>query len=521
MVGSKHPIRKYFISLVEREMMESGIFSVDSVDRVHMFQRTFHPDSIDKSSTVLGMYFDRLEGDDDQEAKKLLTNLHLLMRADSLSAVRSDFNIEFKNFIEPECSEHKKYLTSFLDEICSVILNSLDKAETCLSMEPDPITDESRLHLGFAKERGERFSPTTSSNRALVLVKKYLEGPGGLAFVVNAPSGAGKTYIMAKAAEIVSLQMQKSMVVRFLGTSSKSSDVQSLLCNLCQQLQVIAMGKDLLISGKEPEPIPTRFDELCQYFIKILQEWSSSPLVLILDAVDQLDDTNSGRSLDWLPLEKFSSQVHVLVSTLPDDNNPEDGHPFRCLWHMQRRLQVPENFVEVGPLIDIADVELLFAHLMKLKGRCATSEQAQAIVNAVMRADNLAQTPLMITMLAHKASRWQSSNTVPKLPVSVRDIVKDFFETLIEILQIFERTEHHGCLVSHMLSYITLAKRGISNTELQEVLSLDDDALADSFVWWVTPERKMPSAPLALLLSELAPFLSRRGQDDGGYVLFW
>jgi len=501
--------------------MESGILSHDSLDRVHIFQRTLHLDLIDKSSTVLGMYFDRLEGDNDKEAEKLLTNLHLRLRADSLSAVRSEFKIEFKNFIQPECSEHKKYLISFLDKICSVILDSLDKAETRLSLEPDPIADESKLHLGFAKERAERFSPTTSSNQALGKVMEYLEGPGGRAFVVNAPSGAGKTYIMAKAAENVSLQMQKSMVVRFLGTSSKSSDVQSLLYNLCQQLQVIAMGNDSLISGKEPEPIPTRFDELSQYFNKILQEWSFSPLVLILDAVDQLDDTNSGRRLDWLPLENFSPHVHILVSTLPDDNNPEDSKPFCCLLHLQRRLQFLENFVQVRPLVDTADNELLLVHLMKLKGRCATSKQIKAIINAVMQADNKAQTPLMITMLAHKASRWQSSNTAPELPTSVRDIVKDFFETLIEILQIFERTNHHGCLVSHMLSYITLAKRGISNTELQEVLSLDDNALADSFVWWVTPERKMPSAPLALLLSELAPFLSRRGQDDGGYVLFW
>ena len=41
------------------------------------------------------------------------------------------------------------------------------------------------------------------------------------------------------------------------------------------------------------------------------------------------------------------------------------------------------------------------------------------------------------------------------------------------------------CLTSAALAYCTIARHGISETEMQELLSLDDDALADSYEWCV------------------------------------
>lgn len=41
------------------------------------------------------------------------------------------------------------------------------------------------------------------------------------------------------------------------------------------------------------------------------------PLVIYLDSLDQLDASNGGRSLSWLP-EDFSASVKIIVSTLED-----------------------------------------------------------------------------------------------------------------------------------------------------------------------------------------------------------
>ena len=42
--------------------------------------------------------------------------------------------------------------------------------------------------------------------------------------------------------------------------------------------------------------------------------------------------------MDWLPLERLSKQIHMVISTLPDELSPPDGRPFRCLLQLERRL---------------------------------------------------------------------------------------------------------------------------------------------------------------------------------------
>ena len=42
--------------------------------------------------------------------------------------------------------------------------------------------------------------------------------------------------------------------------------------------------------------------------------------------------------MDWLPLERLSEQIHMVISTLPDELSPPDKRPFRCLSQLERRL---------------------------------------------------------------------------------------------------------------------------------------------------------------------------------------
>ena len=127
------------------------------------------------------------------------------------------------------------------------------------------------------------------------------------------------------------------------------------------------------------------------------------------------------------------------------------------------------------PLQDAAD---LLRHLLKLQGRCATKEQTDRVVEAVNSSD-MTQTPLLVTILAQWVSQWHSYDDLRRVtvPTSVRDVILGFFQ----------RMEKHGeKLVRAALSFITLAKQGVSETELQELLSLDDEVLADVYQWFAT-----------------------------------
>ena len=68
--------------------------------------------------------------------------------------------------------------------------------------------------------------------------------------------------------------------------------------------------------------------------IRAVTEWPSpdQPLTLFIDSVDQLNDSNGGRRLDWLPVTGLPAHVRLVVSTLPDYSE------FQCLSILRAKL---------------------------------------------------------------------------------------------------------------------------------------------------------------------------------------
>jgi hypothetical protein len=62
------------------------------------------------------------------------------------------------------------------------------------------------------------------------------------------------------------------------------------------------------------------------------------------------------------------------------------------------------------------------------------------------------------------------------------------------IFLLFEKVENkHGwLLVSHALAYVTAAKSGVSETELEDLISLDDKVLDDIYQYHLPPVRRIP-----------------------------
>jgi WD40 repeat protein len=492
------------------------------------FQRTFCATSLDQASPVASMYSDEdtdwhqdgAEYGHDQQSDKLVAPEYFFRYLRS----KRTYKIEFISGLDLSTEQHLQYLIQLLDDICTFLLESLDSIENRLALAPDPLNDEAKQHLAFAKLRAERFSPTGSSRAALDRAKEWMLEAVGKTFILYGPSGAGKTYVVAKLVSDLISEETALCVVRFLGTSGGSADVSSLLRSICHQLRSISVGREGYISGSESgiglPPCPVAHEDLVKYFGEAIKTWAWGRLVLALESLDQLNDTNAGRELDWLPLDGHSSTVQIVCSTLPDEIKPEVGRPFRCLSILRNRIPDTSRFVEVTALKDSAQ---LIAHLLKLRNRRVTETQLSILVQTMEKAEKSAQTPLMATLISGKASQWRSSTLISRpLPSSVRGIILDFFGDLVSHFRTVEGTKQAGArLVKHALSYITLVNKGVSDTELQEILSLDDDVLADSHQWWFTPDKKMPSAPLLLLFRMLAPYLSCRAEKSGGTLVVW
>ena len=382
--------------------------------------------------------------------------------------------------IDPGDAEHGRYLRGLLDDCCRALLDSLDRVQDALAVEPDPLVDECAAHLRFAYDFRAGFVSTSSGVAAAAQLEAYLDAPGGEALVLHGRSGSGKTSIMALAVDREIDRRRGSVAVRFLGTTPAASAARSLVYSLSEQLHRVSVltsepGGDSAgaCAALPPPPPHANFEGVCAYLWSALAGWRWGRLSLFLDSLDQLEDTDGGRRLDWLPLRGLSPLVHLIVSTLPDEAAPPVGSPFRCLSILTERLydraegsasaadEVPEDvapgdgrhlpcgrqFVKVEPL---SGGEELLPHLLRFRGRCVTQEQMTAALAAIEQSEST-RTPLFSALLADQMARWRSFDPIPSMPTTVRGAIVEFFQRAE--LNCGER------LVRAAVGFITLARK--------------------------------------------------------------
>ena len=293
---------------------------------------------------------------------------------------------------------------------------------------------------------------------------------------------------MAKAiAECGVRNAECKVVSRFIGATPGSSDLRSLLGDLCRELGVAEIPQDM--------------NELVRAFRGQLsteqsgsgQEEAKQPppdqrrIVLFLDALDQLNPTDNARMLYWMPRE-LKPNVKLVVSVLESDqpapqgneaNSPSGAIPQSAIRNPQsafhddpfdlaRRIW-PESLVEIGPLDETSAAGLLNAWLAEA-GRALQADQTAEVLGKFARCP----LPLYLKLASEEVRRWKSWEGVPE-PLS--DTVEGILEQLLARL---ERPENHGqTLVSRSLGYLATGKNGLTEDELLDVLSKDKDVVQD------------------------------------------
>ncbi|MBC8114195.1 MAG: AAA family ATPase, partial [Candidatus Saccharimonas sp.] len=166
---------------------------------------------------------------------------------------------------------------------------------------------ERQEHERFGEERGSALSFVGRGDH-LTKIQKYVEGDSPWPLVIHGASGCGKTALMARAAQQVAelpICRDNKPIVRFIGVTPRSSDLRSLLRSLCQELR-----QRTPIEG----PLPSDIRELIDEFRKQLQAATAErPVVLFLDALDQLAESDNGRQLFWIPFGQLPSHVKIVA----------------------------------------------------------------------------------------------------------------------------------------------------------------------------------------------------------------
>ncbi|XP_055957735.1 NACHT and WD repeat domain-containing protein 2-like [Patella vulgata] len=332
----------------------------------------------------------------------------------------------------------------------------------------------------------------------LAVIQKYLlSSESSQPLVVFGPSGSGKTSLLAKGAILANSirglheQANPAVIVRFLGTTPDSSSIQQLLYSVCHQLAFVA--------NRNRSDVPEDFLSLKVYFRNLVLEGDFRGRVLIvLDALNQLSTNQNAHKLDWLPA-RHARNVKIIVSTIP--------FKFKILDRLMNRIQ--DNFIHTQPL-PTKDCEDIVKILLDRSQRKVTYEQWKTIRKSFQSCT----LPLFVTLTFEEAKRWHSYDQ------SHENVLTTTVESCIHTL--FERLEkkHGKMFVAKALSYITAARDGLSESELEDILSLDDEVLNSLFVMWLPPIRRLPPSLLSRLQLDIGNFLLER-DADGTVVLSW
>lgn len=432
----------------------------------------------------------------DKTAETLLKSL----REKQLSKVLDknnivSYNIKWgENGVDTHSSEeHHKYIDTLCQDFFKKIKDCIEKAikERKESRPDDKLFEEVAQHTVCCRQL---CSSSHDQSRCLDGIKGYVTGQENSPLVVHGQQGSGKTSLVALVAKECPswVGSEVAVILRFIGTTYHSSKVQQLLQSICYQLCVVF--KD------DSKNVPKDYQKLVKKFHRLLQNASAShPLVLLLDSLDHLHSYNMARELSWLPC-KLPPHVKIVLSCLTED---------RAFSSLKGIVTDENHFVEVPDLTDDVVVNML---KLKLNGNHRKLTETQE--NVILKQVSHCPSPLYLKLSLELAVQWKSYTTVEEASfgLSVRQMINYLFESL-------ER-KHGKALFYHTLAYITASRRGISEAELEDVLSCDDKVLDEVFSNWTPPIRRVPPSLLARIKADIDSFFAVH-VENGVRLMTW
>ncbi len=441
----------------------------------------------------------------DEEAQRLLHNFkfHKLPNYLGSDNIHS-YTVPWRpGGINDTIEEHKKYIDEICDQIFVDVKSLIDQAlterrELKLSAFHTEVLHHAALCLAKVKSYCDRGDDVIDRVREFSLSKNRKP------LIVYGWSGSGKTSVIAKVAHCLRKWTNGTgfIVVRFLGTSPQSSTIREVLISICEQICTLYNLTPPSLHEMDAMSVTRYFRDM---LMKTLEQCSSETLYLIIDSVDQLAASDGAHSIKWLPL-MTPPNVKIIVSLLNEGYN--------CLECIQSMLPFSStNYVEVGVMAIEAGVHIMSKWLSDI-GRTITHKQISLISEAFLSCPQ----PLFLKLLFGRARTWKSYTDIQ----SIRSFPKSTHEALNDFYKILE--EYFGkVLVEKALGYLTASKQGISESELEHVLSLDNDVLNDVYQYWDPPMKGVVRIP-SLLWKRILHFISDyvvEHLSGGATVMVW
>ncbi len=481
--------------------------------------------SLRKQATTLRVELLRRLGDVDREPVPV--DLRESADGKSLEVTR--------NHLQSMCDEIEQRLRTIIDEEIRNYWNPPGAGDSAAPSEAGPSgpTETRKVQLEQESHRrfGEERAPAkgfVGREEELARIGAYLLDPSDRKpLVVCGPSGTGKTAILARAAQTAverHKQDSERIVIRFLGTTPQSSSLHALLTSLCRELRP---------PGDHEKDLPVELRLLQDEFDRLLAAATAEkPILLFLDAIDQLDQADGARQTYWLrtPLPEH---VKAVVSCIREDKEPETGgdnqdgsldkaklnEPYRAF----ERRKLLENAIAIESLTDteamrVIDTWLAHPRLGEQKRRLAPKQRK--LVEDRINSNVVCRRPLYLRILAEEARQWPSWKQVAAGELGAK--TAELLDTMFARIE--DKSIHGRELVAAAMGYLAAARRGLSQNEMLEVLWADEDYRRHLEEQSRKTNHELPPdatrIPVAIwtrLRHDLAPYLAER--DAPGLVV--
>jgi hypothetical protein len=313
--------------------------------------------------------------------------------------------------------------------------------------QPDPLDREAIEHEAFAASRARVYIGRKAYFDRL---DEHAQG-NSPPLTILGDSGSGKSALLANwAIRYRTSHPQDLVLMHFIGATPTSADWEAMLRRILGEFKR---------HFNLPEEIPDQPDELRKDFLNWLYRAAAKRRVLIiLDALNQLEDRDGAPDLVWLP-SHIPENVRILLSTLPGrplDELNERGWPT----------------LAVEPL-DVDERKQLIREYLALFTKSLSPARIETIANAPQ-----CQNPLFLHALLDELrlfgvheqldERIEAYLKAPTIPA--------LYELILERCeQDYERD--HPALVRDSMSLLWAARRGLSEAELLELLGSDGQPL--------------------------------------------
>ncbi|XP_067678714.1 NACHT and WD repeat domain-containing protein 2-like [Haliotis asinina] len=379
---------------------------------------------------------------------------------------------------------HRKYLDELCTHVHDRLVQLIDETVPRRRMDFPELCHEPLLHLERCKQLGARFYGRQDT---LSQVKAYLVQQSSLPLIIYGESGSGKTKLLSRIAqEIPKIYGDGGiLIIRYVGFTQESSDLRQILSSICSQVCAI-VNRD---QTSDPKDLAVYF----QHLLNSVPNYLS--VVILLDGLEQILPDHNAYLMSWIP-SSLPVNVKMIITCQPNSN--------KVLETLRSDIvQDDSAFMQLDNLSG-NECEGLMNEIMAAAGRTLTQEQFEVYQESFTKCS----LPMYIHLLAEEGKTLHSFLGTD--PISKTSGILDAINMFLSKLE-----ERHGeVFVSRCMAFMAASETGLSDCEMEDLLSLDEDALNSIYVGYHPAIRRIPPQRWLELKRNLEQFLTYRNTEE-------